>query len=260
MTLRTPAQHFDLRGRAAVVTGASAGLGVELAEALAGAGARLVLTARRLDRLEALAERLAREGVETLAVPCDVSDPAQVDALVTAAADRFGAIDVLVNNAGITEIAPAHDEPLDSFDRVLSVNLRGAYWCMRQFGRRMLEAGRGSIVNVASVLGLVGSGQIPQAGYAASKGAVVNLTREVAAQWARRGVRVNAIAPGWFESEMTGEMFAEERSQTWMRSRTPMGRPGRPGELAGALLYLASDASSFVTGQTLVVDGGWTIV
>jgi NAD(P)-dependent dehydrogenase (short-subunit alcohol dehydrogenase family) len=124
----------------------------------------------------------------------------------------------------------------------------------------MLEAGRGNIINVASILGLVGTGQIPQAAYAASKGAVVNLTRELAAQWARRGLRVNAIAPGWFESEMTGDMFSDDASHKWMSGRAPMGRHGHPGELDGALIFLASDASSFVTGQVIAVDGGWTIV
>jgi len=260
MGLRGPAERFDLGGRVAVVTGASSGIGVELAEALAGAGARLVVAARRIERLEALAERLAGDGVEVLPVRCDVSDAGEVDALVEAATARFGGIDVLVNNAGITEVVSADAEPIETFDHVVAVNLRGVFLCTQRVGRRMLEAGRGSVVNVASVLGLVGAGQVPQASYAASKGAVVNMTREIAAQWARRGVRVNAIAPGWFESEMTAEMFDDEGSQRWMRSRTPMGRAGRAGELDGALLFLASEASSFVTGQTLVVDGGWTIV
>ena len=172
---------------------------------------------------------------------------------------RFGQVDVLVNNAGITEVVPAEDEPLDVWDRVVSVNLRAVFVCCQRFGRVMLAQERGVIVNVASMLGLVGSGQVPQSSYAASKGGVVNMTRELAAQWARRGVRVNCLAPGWFESEMTAEMFGEERSHVWMRRNTPMGRPGREGELIGAVLFLASDASSFVTGQTVAVDGGWTI-
>lgn len=260
MGLPDPGALFDVRGRVAVVTGASAGLGQELARTLAGAGARVVLAARRLDRLESLAQELQAGGAEALAVECDVARASDVAALVARTRERFGAAQILVNNAGITEIVAAEDEPEEVFRRVVDVNLHGVFACCQAFGRDMLEARRGVIVNIASILGLVGAGQIPQASYAASKGAVVNLTRELAAQWARRGVRVNAIAPGWFESEMTGEMFGDESSQKWMKSRTPMGRSGRPGELAGALLYLVSDAASFVTGQTLAVDGGWTVV
>jgi NAD(P)-dependent dehydrogenase (short-subunit alcohol dehydrogenase family) len=251
---------FSLAGRVAVVTGASAGLGVSLAEGLAAAGAKLVLAARRTDRLEELAARLEAGGSECLAVPCDVTDASSVEELAQKSFDRFGVVDVLVNNAGITEVVPAEDETLESFDGVLDVNLRGVFLCAQHFGRAMLEREQGTIVNVASMLGLVASGQVPQASYAASKGGVINLTRELAAQWARRGVRVNAIAPGWFASEMTAEMFDDEASHKWMRSRTPMGRPGREGELIGALLFLASEASTFVTGQTIAVDGGWTIV
>jgi len=258
--VRDPGALFDLSGRVAVVTGASSGIGAQLARAMAGAGAQVVVSARRKDRLEALVGELIDEGFHASAVPCDVSVDADIDALADAVVGAHGRVDVLVNNAGITEIGPAEDEDAEIWRRVLSTNLDGVFFCAQRFGRVMLGQQSGSIVNVASVLGLVGSGQIPQASYAASKGAVVNLTRELAAQWARRGVRVNAIAPGWFESEMTGEMFADERSQRWMAGRTPMGRPGHEGELDGALLYLASDASSFVTGQVLAVDGGWTIV
>lgn len=254
------ANLFDLSGRVAVVTGASSGLGVQFAEALADAGAHVVVAARRADRLADLAQRLESRGVQALAAPCDVSLEADVQAMVDETLSRFGRVDVLINNAGITEVVPAELQSLASFDEQMAVNLRGVFLCAQRVGRIMLEAGGGSIVNVASMLGVVGSGQVPQAGYAASKGAVVNLTRELAAQWARRGVRVNTLAPGWFESEMTGEMFGDERSLKWMRSRTPMGRAGQPGELAGAMLLLASDASSFMTGQTLAVDGGWTCV
>ncbi|HVS15123.1 MAG TPA: glucose 1-dehydrogenase [Thermoanaerobaculia bacterium] len=257
---RIGVDQFRLDGRVAVVTGASSGLGVELARSLAAAGAQVVAAARRRDRLDALVADIEGRGGQALAVACDVSREEDVDAAVAATLERFGTVDVLVANAGITETAPAESETLDSFRRVVEVNLLGVFLCAQRFGRVMLEKGSGAIVPVASVLGLVGAGQIPQASYTASKGAVVNLTRELAAQWARRGVRVNAIAPGWFPSEMTGEMFASERGQTWIRRRTPMGRAGEVAELTGALLFLASDASSYVTGQTLVVDGGWTAV
>jgi NAD(P)-dependent dehydrogenase (short-subunit alcohol dehydrogenase family) len=251
---------FGLTGRVAVVTGASSGLGVGFARALGEAGAHLVLAARRVDRLESLAAELAEAGIEVLPVACDVTDVSQVEALKDACLERFGKVDVLVNNAGTTEVVPAENESEEAFLRVLNVNLNGTFHCAQRFGRVMLEAGRGSIINVASIFGMVGSGSIPQAGYVASKGAVVNMTRELAAQWARRGVRVNAIAPGFFISEMTEEMFSDERSMNWVRRKTPAGRPGEVEELAGAVVFLASDASSYVIGQTIAVDGGWTAI
>jgi NAD(P)-dependent dehydrogenase (short-subunit alcohol dehydrogenase family) len=260
MELEDPSSRFDLKERVAVVTGASAGLGVGFAAALAGAGAQLVIAARRYDRLVELAGELEAAGADVLPVACDVTRESDVDDLLREALARFGRVDVLVNNAGVTEIVAAEEDTDESFSRVVDINLRGVFTCTQRFGRSMLDAGGGSIINIASMLGMVGVGQIPQASYAASKGGVISMTREIAAQWARRGVRVNAIAPGWFESEMTGDMFADESSRRWMNSRTPMGRPGHAGELDGALLFLASDASSFVTGQTLAVDGGWTIV
>jgi NAD(P)-dependent dehydrogenase (short-subunit alcohol dehydrogenase family) len=253
-------RHFDVAGRVAVVTGASSGIGAALARGLAEAGASLVLAARRAARLEALAGELEAVGAAVLPVACDVSQEADVERLAASALERFGHVDVLVNNAGVTQVVAAEDEPLASYERVLGVNLTGAFLCAQRFGRAMLARRRGSIVNVASVLGVVGAGQIPQASYAASKGGLVNLTRELAAQWARRGVRVNALAPAWFESEMTGEMFSDPRSLAWIRKRTPMGRPGESRELVGPLLFLASDASSYVTGHVLCVDGGWTTV
>jgi NAD(P)-dependent dehydrogenase (short-subunit alcohol dehydrogenase family) len=260
MTEPSPSDWFSLAGRVAVVTGASAGIGASLAEDLGRAGVKLVVAARRKERLEQLAERIESAGGECLAHACDVTKEADVESLVEATIARFGRVDLLVNNAGITDVVKAEDETIEGFDYIVAVNLRGAFLCAQRFGRSMLEAGGGSIVNIASMLGLVGSGQVPQASYAASKGAVVNLTRELGAQWARKGVRVNAVAPGWFESEMTAEMFADEGSQRWMRGRTPMGRPGHDGELIGAVVFLASDAASFITGQTLAVDGGWTII
>ncbi|HXA29410.1 MAG TPA: glucose 1-dehydrogenase [Candidatus Angelobacter sp.] len=249
---------FDLEGRVAVVTGASSGLGQRFARVLHGNGASVVLAARRLDRIEQVAAELGAD--RAMAVRCDVREEADVVDLVRRAAERFGRLDVMVNNAGTSKSAPGESEPLDDFRAVLETNLVGVFTGCREAARVMLEQGSGSIVNVASVLGLVGNGRVKQGSYAASKGAVVNLTRELAAQWARRGVRVNAIAPGWFHTELNDEMFAAERALDFMERSAPMGRTGREGELDGVLLLLASDAGSFITGQTIAVDGGWTAV
>jgi len=255
-----PGTGFRLDGRVVVVTGASSGMGVTFAQAVADAGARVVIAARREDKLSEVASDLEKRGAEVRVVPCDVSREEDVDALVGATVSAFGQVDVLVNNAGFTTVVAAEEQTVEDWKGHLDVNLTGVFLCAQRFGREMIAEGRGTIVNVASVLGFVASGQIRQAAYAASKGGVVNLTRELAAQWARKGIRVNALAPGWFPTEMTGDMFGDEQSLAWMRGRTPMGRGGDLDELRGPLLFLASDASSFVTGQILTVDGGWTIV
>jgi NAD(P)-dependent dehydrogenase (short-subunit alcohol dehydrogenase family) len=247
---------FSLEGRVAVVTGASSGLGERFARVLHDAGAAVVVAARRVDRLDTLAAGLDPDRV--LVVPCDVGVDADCTRLVDATLERFGRFDVLVNNAGIGGPVPAEDEPVDEFRRVVEVNLTGLFVLSQLAGRVMIAAGSGTIVNVASVLGLVASAPIKQASYCATKGAVVNLTRELACQWARKGVRVNALAPGWFPSEMTTLMFEDESANAFMKRNCPMARAGEPDELDGALLFLASDASSYVTGHTLVVDGGWT--
>ena len=258
--MKRPEERFRLDGRIAVVTGASSGMGVTFAQALAAAGARVVVAARRSERLREVVLEIERQGGAAHAVACDVSREEEVERLVSETQRAFGPADVLVSNAGFTTVVPAEEQSAEDWRAHLDVNLTGVFLCAQRFGRGMLAAGRGTIVNVASVLGFVASGQIRQAAYAASKGGVVNLTRELAAQWARRGVRVNALAPGWFPTEMTADMFGDERSLTWMRSRTPLGRGGQLDELVGPLLFLASDASSFVTGHVLTVDGGWTIV
>lgn len=244
-----------LDGRVAIVTGASGGLGERFARVLHAAGATVIGAARRADRLDALAADLDR----FVPVVCDVADDADLTRLVGTALDGHGRVDVLVNNAGIgdaTEKAEAEDPAL--FRRVVEVNLNAVFVLSQQVAVAMIAQGGGSIVNISSVHGLVAAAPNSQAAYVASKTAVVGLTRELACQWATDGVRVNAIAPGYFASEMTDAMFADERSMRWIERNTPMRRPGRADELDGALLYLAGDASTYVTGQVLAVDGGFT--
>ena len=248
-----PFSSFRLDGKVALVTGASGGLGERFARVLHAAGATVVVSARRLDRLEALASEL--DGA--IPIACDMGDEAAVGRLAAEALEATGTVDVLVNNAGVGGTYGAEDEPLESFRWVVDVNLVGLFQLSQLVGRHMLGAGTGNIVNVASILGFVAAGQIPQASYTASKAAVINLTREMAVQWARRGIRVNALCPGWFPTDMTDELFSDEGGARYLRRNTPMGRGGEAHELDGALLYLSSDASSYMTGQTLVVDGGW---
>jgi NAD(P)-dependent dehydrogenase (short-subunit alcohol dehydrogenase family) len=248
---------FDLTGRVAIVTGASSGLGARFARVLAGAGARVVVGARRADRLEQLVAELGAD--RALAVPTDVTVPEQIERLVERGAQHFGGLDIMVNNAGVARVLPALEEGARSFREVLAINLESVFIGACAAARLMLPNGRGTIINMAAGLGLVGSGRVPQASYAASKGGVVNLTRELAAEWAPSGVRVNAIAPGWFKSEMTAAMWTES-GYRYIERYVPARRPGEKHELDGALLFLASDASTYVVGQTIVVDGGFVSV
>lgn len=249
-----PADHFSVRDRVVIVTGASSGLGERFARVLAESGATVVAAARRLDRLD----RLAAELPSVVPMRIDLLEEGDRATLVDSTIERFGRLDVLVNNAGGGNADTAINEPIDAFRRVVELNLVAVFELCQRAAIHMISAGRGSIINIASILGLVSSWPIPDGSYTASKGAVVNLTRELGCQWARQGVRVNAIAPGFFPSESMRAMIDDEGATRMMKANCPMGRYGHEHELDGAMLFLASDASSYCTGQILTIDGGWT--
>ena len=254
-SIRVTDPSQPLADRVAIVTGASSGLGARFASVLAQAGAHVVACARRGDRLE----QLAGEHPRIVPVRCDVSDPDDRAALVERALSLTGAIDILVNNAGVSSGGNGQQRRVDALSRVFAVNVEAVFALSQMVGVEMMERRCGSVINISSMFGQVASSPVSDAPYGASKSAVNGLTRELANQWAGRGIRVNAIAPGWFATEMNSGLFEDGRSISWLEEQCPMGRPGEEHELDGVLLFLASDASSYCTGQVIAVDGGWTI-
>jgi len=249
---------FDLRGRVAIVTGGSRGLGAEFAEGLAEAGASLMLCARRDEWLVPGVEGLRGRGFTAHAMRCDVSNIEQVQAVIDTTVERFGQIDILVNNAGVSWGERPETMTLAQWQKVVDTNLTGAFVFSQAAGREMLKRQYGRIINIASIAGLQGNVNGPYyAGYAASKAGLMGLTRELAASWGRHGIRVNAIAPGFFPSRMSEASI--RLVEEGIKKTTPLGRVGQPGELKGVAVFLASDASNYITGQTIVVDGGGTI-
>jgi len=251
---------FDLSGKNAIVTGASSGLGVQFAHALARQGANVAVLARRMEKLEAVKSSIESLGVKCIAVKCDVLSNDDIKSAVATVKETFGRIDILVNNAGVAASAPAHEQSDDDWLRVINTNLNSVYFMAREVGKIMVEQQYGKIINVGSIHSNVSMPALPISGYCASKGGVQMLTKELANEWAKYNITVNAIGPSYFGSEMTESVLSDEGFQKLIQTYCPMGRVGKRGELDGAVVYFASDASSFTTGQLLSVDGGWTAI
>ena len=249
---------FELTGKTAIVTGGSRGIGREMAEGLAEAGANLMLCARKVEQLDETVSAFTTKGYSVAGKACDVAKPAEVQAVIDTAIERFGSVDILINNAGTSWGAMPEDMPLERWQQVIDVNLTGCFLFAQAAGRQMLKQGKGSIINIASIAGQTSSANGPfYAGYVASKAGLIGLTRELAASWGRKGIRVNAIAPGFFHSKMADAVIdIYERS---IQENNVIPRVGEEGELKGIAVFLASDASSYVTGQTIAVDGGMTV-
>lgn len=251
---------FEIKGSSAIITGASSGLGVTFAEALAESGVNLVLAARRMEKLEKLSKELEKKyAVKAIPHRCDVTNEKDVNAMVETAVKEYGSIEFLVNNAGTSAIAPSTELSLEEWKKVIDVNLTGVFLCSRVAAREMAKKNYGKIINIASIYGAVGD-IFTAAPYYASKGGVVNLTRALAVEWATHGINVNAIAPGFFRSEMTEAIFEDQETLNYIKNKTPLKRAGVPIDLKAALIFFVSHGSDYVTGQTLYVDGGWTAI
>jgi NAD(P)-dependent dehydrogenase (short-subunit alcohol dehydrogenase family) len=250
-------QLFDLSGRVALVTGGASGLGLQMATGLAEMGAHLILCARKVERCEQAAAELEKLGVKTLAMACDVKNPVAVESVVGAAVAKFGRIDILINNAGTSWGAPVEEMKLEHWNKVIETNLTGTFLFAQAVGKVMVPARRGKIINISSVAGIHGAPpQFQAIGYHASKGGVIAFTKDLACKWGIHNIQVNAIAPGWFPTDMSSVVM--ERNKDYFLSRIPLGRFGDEKDLKGAAVFLASDASDYVTGQILAVDGGQT--
>lgn len=251
--------YFDVSGKNAIVTGASSGLGRQFALCLAEQGANVVIVARRVEKLEEVKKEAEAYGVKCVVVPCDVTDTQQIKHAVDVAVKEFGRIDILINNAAAGFATPAVDTTDEVWERVMNTNVNGVFYFAREVGKVMLKQNYGKIINIGSFHCQVTMNGVPRSGYSTAKGAIYMMTKALAAEWAKNGITVNTLGPGYFASEMSSKV-ADDKYENSIKSNCPMGRRGKPGELNGAMLYLASDASSYVTGQLLLVDGGWTIV
>lgn len=251
--------YFDVQGRNAIVTGASSGLGRQFALCLAEQGANVAIMARRVNKLEEVKREVEVYGVKCVVAPCDVTDTEQIKTAVAMAHNELGRIDILINNAAAGFSTPVVETTDEQWERVIDTNVNGVFYVAREVGKIMLEQGYGKIVNIGSFHCMVTMNGVPRSGYSTAKGAVNMMTKALAAEWAKSGITVNTLGPGYFRSEMA-DAVTDESYDRGIRENCPMGRRGNPGELNGAMLFLASDASSYVTGQLLLVDGGWTIV
>lgn len=251
---------FDISGKNAIVTGAGRGLGKEMATSLAEAGANIVVAEKDGEMAEKSAQEIGEMGTTAFSIQTDVTEEDQVESMVREAENRLGEIDILVNNAGVVNNAPAEEMTLEEWEKVVNVNMTGVFLCSKHVGKHMIENGGGNIINISSMSALVVNVPQPQISYNSSKAGVIMITKSLASEWAEHGIRVNAIAPGYMRTDLVNEVLEEdpEMEETWI-SNTPMGRLGRPEELGGVVVFLASEASSYMTGEVVVFDGGYTI-